>query len=190
MVFFWFHIPVLLQSSYFHTYANIFFSLSFSSIQFFFSVTSQLHFLFPPLLSVLNIPYAHKTSIASNSLSIKLTVFAFIHLSHVRTPPYSDAFALHAEFTPEIIDVTQLVKAGMQITVASNLSFPGFLVLGQGTLLTPNEMTSFRVTLTQVYINFFPVLQHFHKSTISSIIKPYFHNSTHTFIIQDLVSII
>ncbi|XP_050721918.1 uncharacterized protein LOC127001433 [Eriocheir sinensis] len=54
------------------------------------------------------------------------------------------------KFTPEMIDVTQLVKAGVQVTVTSNLTFPGFMVLGQGTILTANELTSISISLTQV----------------------------------------
>ncbi|MPC44930.1 hypothetical protein E2C01_038612 [Portunus trituberculatus] len=54
------------------------------------------------------------------------------------------------EFVPEMIDMTKLIKVGIQVTVTSNMSYPGYLVMGQGSILTPHELTSLRISLTEL----------------------------------------
>ncbi|XP_042211544.1 uncharacterized protein LOC121858950 [Homarus americanus] len=52
--------------------------------------------------------------------------------------------------TPSILQVSRLVKSGIQVTVTSNLTYLGMVVTGQGTILTPGSLTSIQISLTKI----------------------------------------
>ncbi|MPC48972.1 hypothetical protein E2C01_042759 [Portunus trituberculatus] len=54
------------------------------------------------------------------------------------------------DIDPSIVDVSQMVKMGIQVTLMSNLTHPALLVLGKGVVLPPGVYTSASVSLTEV----------------------------------------
>ncbi|XP_069961154.1 sodium channel protein Nach-like isoform X1 [Cherax quadricarinatus] len=56
----------------------------------------------------------------------------------------------HPEINPEILDVSQMVKTGLQMTLVSNHTHPAFVAVGQGVPLLPGVYTAVDVSLTVV----------------------------------------
>ncbi|XP_050714151.1 uncharacterized protein LOC126997142 [Eriocheir sinensis] len=54
---------------------------------------------------------------------------------------------------PNIVDVSQMVKMGIQVTLMSNLTHPALIVLGKGVVLPPGVYTSASISLTEVKDN-------------------------------------
>lgn len=57
---------------------------------------------------------------------------------------------LFAEIEGGLIDMTRVVKTGMQLTVMSNITYPSLMVTGQGSLITKDVLTSIKVTVSEV----------------------------------------
>nr|XP_045583314.1 uncharacterized protein LOC123746092 [Procambarus clarkii] len=56
----------------------------------------------------------------------------------------------HPNIDPNILDVSQMVKTGLQMTLVSNHTHPSFLAVGQGVSLLPKVYTAVDVSLTVV----------------------------------------
>ncbi|KAK8384611.1 hypothetical protein O3P69_014287 [Scylla paramamosain] len=56
------------------------------------------------------------------------------------------------DIDPSIVDVSQMVKMGIQVTLMSNLTHPALLVLGKGVVLPPGVYTSASVSLTELQV--------------------------------------
>ncbi|XP_037798492.1 uncharacterized protein LOC119593610 [Penaeus monodon] len=54
------------------------------------------------------------------------------------------------ELSRHILDMTQVTKFGLHITVTSNLTYPNLAVASQGTTLTPGALTSIALQLTEI----------------------------------------
>ncbi|XP_042868173.1 uncharacterized protein LOC122250683 [Penaeus japonicus] len=54
------------------------------------------------------------------------------------------------EFSPKVLTLSKMVKSGLQVTIAGNLTYQGMLVFSQGTLIPPGTHTNIRLSLTKI----------------------------------------
>ncbi|XP_042881788.1 uncharacterized protein LOC122259236 [Penaeus japonicus] len=54
------------------------------------------------------------------------------------------------ELSRHILDMTQTMKDGLQVTVTNNVTYPSFAVASESTTLTPHTLTSIALQLTEV----------------------------------------
>ncbi|KAG0729312.1 hypothetical protein GWK47_030615 [Chionoecetes opilio] len=104
--------------------------------------TTQCCAMFVPIPTLSGLCYTYFSS-AANTQTAEGEYMGVTFYTNITEGDWPDV-------DPSILDVSQMVKMGIQVSLMSNLTHPALLVLGKGVILPPGVYTTASVSLTEV----------------------------------------